>query len=1000
MQLKQQELKTLIEVYGKKLWMLRSMPSHAAHWLAGVFLPPHERLFIGVVFGPYRDNHIVASRGTSKCHAFGTQIMMADGSLRKIENISPGESVMGPDSQPRLVLDTSTGYGPLYKVTQSAGMEYVVNEDHILSLKMAGADEILNMPVTRFMQSTDEVKNTLRGYKAGTIRFSSSRVADDPYVLGRMVGDEYKTSSGAFEEKYVVTNTSAEEPRKKISTIGGLPKGPIPEEYIVNSESVRLRILAGIVDSTGKRASFAQYTIIQKDEALADQIKYLADTLGFYTRKSRRIYKELDLWTVIVGGDVWRIPCLVKTRKVTKQPENSSKEFLLSEIAVTPAGEGQWAGITLGDDHLYLLSDGTVTHNTWATSSFAAPLKALLFADTTGLIVSASGFRGGKLIFEDTERLFHGDLRSQRLAGPFLEVSANTSTKNKVISRQPDMWTLKLKSKSTLLTVPTNTADTMRGIRATELFVDERNTFDDDVVQKVLRPMLNVGKDFRRTATGSKNNKIYQMSTIDFSFRGWFKELQSAKMLAEREYLASMALKSGDYKEYDRLMNDDDGLLRNTSSSITRIDYTDLIIPEKILDSEDGKVYKVNYPLTNDLQYNEISVSNKRTGLKEIFTYPVERDNLESPLHDGTADEAIWGAEQRNVFIETSGNVYPYELIKKVAERPLYKQGSIKGYEMDDEFFAPLMYSCGDPCVIGVDYARESDEFSIVVIRLGELAEGSFDPHMLSEDSFGRKYLGKTPWNNVIWAESWKKWTAEEAAAQIFEMYKRYNIVSKANVGRGIAMDKGGGGTAVRDKLARPSAPKGEDPMTWAPEVIIYDPNDEDYAHFAVENSPTYRGCLELLKPTNQANIEWTMGSKSLMQQGKLYLAFWMPPSAWAGDHGLLNASGRPDETNPEFQKILVGYNGIRKLKEQLLRIQSKVTESGAMRFIVPGDRTKEEGKKDLYSGFTYACKVARDHLVGLTKKEPLAPTATPIIVQIGRAGGDTRSYRSLGYGG
>src|SRR5882757_1913386 len=74
-------------------------------------------------------------RGAGKCLALGTRVIMSDGSLRAVENIWPGESVMGPDSKPRKVLGVTRGRSEMYKIHQTSGINYVVNDAHILSLK-------------------------------------------------------------------------------------------------------------------------------------------------------------------------------------------------------------------------------------------------------------------------------------------------------------------------------------------------------------------------------------------------------------------------------------------------------------------------------------------------------------------------------------------------------------------------------------------------------------------------------------------------------------------------------------------------------------------------------------------------------------------------------------------------------------------------------------------------------------------------------------------------
>ena len=65
----------------------------------------------------------------------GTPVLMFDGHIKKVEEIIAGDQLMGDDSIPRKVLSIHNGIGPLYKVTPSFGDPYVVNDQHILTLK-------------------------------------------------------------------------------------------------------------------------------------------------------------------------------------------------------------------------------------------------------------------------------------------------------------------------------------------------------------------------------------------------------------------------------------------------------------------------------------------------------------------------------------------------------------------------------------------------------------------------------------------------------------------------------------------------------------------------------------------------------------------------------------------------------------------------------------------------------------------------------------------------
>jgi hypothetical protein len=69
------------------------------------------------------------------CHAAGTGILMADGSISTVESVGFGDQVMGPDGLPRTVWALCGGSEMLYRITpRRGGAPFVVNAGHMLSL--------------------------------------------------------------------------------------------------------------------------------------------------------------------------------------------------------------------------------------------------------------------------------------------------------------------------------------------------------------------------------------------------------------------------------------------------------------------------------------------------------------------------------------------------------------------------------------------------------------------------------------------------------------------------------------------------------------------------------------------------------------------------------------------------------------------------------------------------------------------------------------------------
>lgn len=105
--------------------------------------------------------------GRRRCFAKGTEVLMYDGSICKIEDIKVGDLVMGDDSTPRTVLEAHNGIDKLYKVTNKRGDTYTVNSGHILSLIYTAKKNIRDRKDKNSYQITWFDKNKIKlSYKS------------------------------------------------------------------------------------------------------------------------------------------------------------------------------------------------------------------------------------------------------------------------------------------------------------------------------------------------------------------------------------------------------------------------------------------------------------------------------------------------------------------------------------------------------------------------------------------------------------------------------------------------------------------------------------------------------------------------------------------------------------------------------------------------------------------------------------------------------------------
>ena len=78
---------------------------------------------------------VTAHTGSGKCLKYDTDILMFDGTIKKVQDIKVGEKLMGDDSNERNILGLARGIESMYNIILSDGDSFTCNESHILSLK-------------------------------------------------------------------------------------------------------------------------------------------------------------------------------------------------------------------------------------------------------------------------------------------------------------------------------------------------------------------------------------------------------------------------------------------------------------------------------------------------------------------------------------------------------------------------------------------------------------------------------------------------------------------------------------------------------------------------------------------------------------------------------------------------------------------------------------------------------------------------------------------------
>lgn len=414
-------------------------------------MTPTQKVFLESAIREHKN--IIFSGGTG-CHGKGTTVMMADGSCRRIEDIQAGDRVMGDDGTVRTVLSLHRGRDMMYRVKPRKGEPFVVNGGHILRLKGADGDQPEVEILARDFNSMSENwrRTHYLYYCSGIGRFDRpSRILPvPPYVLGALIGDGSMTDANGLtlcnpDEEVVDAFRSWVESRgwamRKVNQkdasrcpIYGIrvnepgvrgphaPKKPeseyiclfrqlglynhtagdkfVPDDYKFGDRNTRLEILAGLLDTDGHlNVKKGGYDFISKSSRLAQDVAFIARSLGFYSsvqecRKSCQTGYTGTYYRVALYGDLERIPCRVERKRFEATDRISRHRTLISSFTLEELGEDEYYGIEVDGNSLYLLSGFCVTRNSGKTT-LANSLITLI--DPAERIVSIEDVR--ELIF-------------------------------------------------------------------------------------------------------------------------------------------------------------------------------------------------------------------------------------------------------------------------------------------------------------------------------------------------------------------------------------------------------------------------------------------------------------------------------------------------------------------------------------------------------------------------------------------------------------------------
>jgi superfamily II DNA or RNA helicase len=348
--------------------------------------------------------------GSGKCLGIDTPVLMFDGTIKPVQDVVVGDLLMGPDNNPRRVLSLARGRENMYRIIPKKGDPYTVNESHILSLRIQpsihakkpeGTSRIVNMSVRDVLSQNKNFLATHRGWRAPA-DFGDEDIGIDPYFVGHWIGDGHSTVPAittSFQEirEYLyefaagygivprmvwnsensdiihLTNRRGHSTTNPISQtlrrLGVMPVKCIPMSIKRMSREGRLAFLAGYLDADGHLAKGSGFEFCSVSKDIAEGVTFIARSLGFacyfneVQKKCCNNGKVGTYYRGYISGDLSCLP--TKIAKNKPRPRLINKDVLTVGIRIEPLGEGDYYGFEIDGDHLFMLGDFTVTHNTF-----------------------------------------------------------------------------------------------------------------------------------------------------------------------------------------------------------------------------------------------------------------------------------------------------------------------------------------------------------------------------------------------------------------------------------------------------------------------------------------------------------------------------------------------------------------------------------------------------------------------------------------------------------
>lgn len=279
--------------------------------------------------------------------------------------------------------------------------KFTVAEEADAFVASIGRQDVFEMTVEEYMALPEYLKRYLVCYRVPVDFAVTEEPLFDPWAIGVWLGDGSndgpvvtnadedvmaalrRVTEGAgllFTGNTLRYRINGPTPARGANTFTGalraydlLGNKHVPHALKTGSRETRMEVLAGLLDTDGYKDRCGCYEIAQKCEALADDIVFLARSLGLGASK-KEVSKAAvrpdgtRAWGVyhlvrVFGEGIEDIPLRCERKRFAAGELKHARDARKWGFDVVPAGRQDYYGFQTDGNERFVLGDFTVTHN-------------------------------------------------------------------------------------------------------------------------------------------------------------------------------------------------------------------------------------------------------------------------------------------------------------------------------------------------------------------------------------------------------------------------------------------------------------------------------------------------------------------------------------------------------------------------------------------------------------------------------------------------------------